>query len=202
MSDAAVKLSLGGLASFFVPGRPAPQGSKSIGAHGQMYESSKSVKGWRNTIAVTARAAFAGERFAGPVAVELGFVMPRPVATSKVKPTPAAVKRPDVDKLTRAVLDALSGTAYVDDSQVVELVARKRIAEVDEVPGVWITVWSPAAAVEVDEGWPDDELWRELAGVLDAHPWNADDEGCETCGTLGGPCDVRARLWDAIEDER
>jgi Holliday junction resolvase RusA-like endonuclease len=33
--------------------------------------------------------------------------------------------RPDVDKLVRAMLDALKGTAYVDDGQVIELHARK-----------------------------------------------------------------------------
>ena len=34
--------------------------------------------------------------------------------------------RPDIDKLARAVLDALTGIVWVDDDQVVELVCRKR----------------------------------------------------------------------------
>ena len=33
--------------------------------------------------------------------------------------------KPDVDKLARALLDALTGLAYVDDEQVVELLVRK-----------------------------------------------------------------------------
>jgi Holliday junction resolvase RusA-like endonuclease len=40
----------------------------------------------------------------------------------------APVVLPDVDKLARAALDALTGVAYEDDSQVVELRVRKRYA--------------------------------------------------------------------------
>ncbi len=69
----------------------------------------------------------------------LEFRMPRPKSTPKA--TPAAVKRPDLDKLARAVLDAITGTVLVDDSQVVDLSASKRLAEVGESPGALISVW-------------------------------------------------------------
>ncbi len=36
---------------------------------------------------------------------------------------------PDVDKLARCALDALSGVVIKDDAQVVELYARKRYGE-------------------------------------------------------------------------
>lgn len=173
----------------FVPGVPAPQGSKRHLGNGVMVESSKAVKPWRVDVAWAARAAFA-ERIDGPAAVELEFVMPRPKSTPK-RSTPPAIKRPDIDKLERAILDALSGVAYRDDSQVVELVARKRIAELDERSGVWIVV-GPASV--------PDALTGEVAAVLAAHPWVED--GCAACGTAGEPCDVRARVWDAIEAER
>jgi crossover junction endodeoxyribonuclease RusA len=75
-----------------------------------------------------------------PVYVRLEFVLPRPVSTPKRR-TPPAVKRPDVDKLARAVLDALtSAGALADDSQVVDLHPIKRLAELDETPGCRITV--------------------------------------------------------------
>ena len=69
--------------------------------------------------------------------LELEFVMPRPKSTPK-KSTPAAIKRPDLDKLVRAVMDAITGVVVVDDSQIVHLVATKRIAELDEQTGVML----------------------------------------------------------------
>lgn len=128
------------MTEFFVPGVPAPQGSKSFkgmrGGKAILTESSKAVKPWRARIAAVAKLHSAP--LPGPVSVTLRFVMPRPKATPKTRPTPPAVKRPDVDKLTRAVLDGLDGHAYDDDSQVTHLDVRKRIAEPGELTGVLI----------------------------------------------------------------
>lgn len=50
-------------------------------------------------------------------------------------------KKPDADKLVRAVADALTGLAWIDDSQVVEMVARKEYADLwTEEQGVLIEV--------------------------------------------------------------
>jgi crossover junction endodeoxyribonuclease RusA len=134
--------------SFFVPGKPAPQGSKRYlgvkGGKGITVESSKAVAPWRADVRAGAEKAMAAGQngfVAGePVSVLLHFVMPRPTSTPK-RSTPAAVKRPDVDKLARAVLDAISSAgAWIDDSQVVELRALKRIAEIDETSGCVITI--------------------------------------------------------------
>lgn len=38
-------------------------------------------------------------------------------------------KKPDIDNITKAVLDALNGVAYRDDTQVVEIRARKQYSE-------------------------------------------------------------------------
>jgi crossover junction endodeoxyribonuclease RusA len=127
----------------FVPGRPAPQGSKTprgrLGGHVQLVESSKTVGPWRQTVAYTAAQVFVGPPLDGPLLVRLGFVMPRPAATPKRR-TPPAVKKPDVDKLARAVFDALTSVVWRDDSQVVDVHATKRLAELDETPGVHIVV--------------------------------------------------------------
>jgi crossover junction endodeoxyribonuclease RusA len=123
----------------FVPGKPAPQGSKRHVGGGVMVESSKAVAPWRTTVAWHAAQAYRVAPLDGAVWVSLLFVMPRPAATPK-RSTPQAVKRPDLDKLTRAVFDALSGVVWRDDSQVVQLVASKRLASLEEQPGVNIRV--------------------------------------------------------------
>lgn len=142
--------------SVWVPGRPAPQGSKTYlgrrGGRGVLVESSKAVKPWRADV----RQAFLGEpvqdqhgdwfdaparRFEGALVVMIVFVMPRPAATPKTKATPPAVKRPDLDKLVRAVLDAIgSALVWADDSQVVTVHAHKRLAELGEPTGAMIHI--------------------------------------------------------------
>jgi crossover junction endodeoxyribonuclease RusA len=79
----------------------------------------------------------------GPVRVSLLFGLPRPKhhfgARGLLASAPAyPAVRPDVDKLARAALDALTGPAFGDDSQVVELIVLKHYA--DGTPGVEIRV--------------------------------------------------------------
>lgn len=128
--------------SFFVPGKAAPQGSKRHVGRGHMVESSKDLKPWRSDIAVFAQRAMAGRAIYTETAltVELGFILPRPVSTPKTRPTPPAIKKPDADKLERAVLDALTHVVYDDDSRVIDIHARKRIAEIGETPGVSVFI--------------------------------------------------------------
>ena len=130
----------------FVAGKPAPQGSKrgipTRNGKVAMIESSKAVKPWREDIrqALLVDGQPRAQLGDGPVHVELTFVMPRPASTPKRR-TPPAVKRPDIDKLTRAVLDAVSSAGvWKDDSQVTALVVHKRLAELTETPGCHITI--------------------------------------------------------------
>lgn len=125
----------------FVPGTPAPQGSKRHVGRGILIESSKAVGPWRERVALAAHAerpaAIALPLIGHALSVRLGFVMPRPASAPKRR-TPAAIKRPDVDKLARAVLDALTGIWFTDDSAITDLRAIKRLAELGETPGVSI----------------------------------------------------------------
>lgn len=131
---------------FFVPGHPAPQGSKRHIGRGIMVESSRRVKPWRESVGYHAHEAMAGRPlFAGALAVDVTFVMPRPKSTPK-RSTPPAVKRPDLDKLLRAVFDALHHVVYPEDAQIVQTTAHKRLAEIGEVPGAQITVTDCGAA--------------------------------------------------------
>lgn len=132
----------------FVPGIPAPQGSKRHVGRGIMIESSKKVAPWRSVVALTV-GEIVDAPLDGPIAVRLDFVMPRPKSTPKTRATPPAVKKPDIDKLVRAILDAITAVAWHDDSQVVSVAATKRIAELDERPGVLIRV-EPCGPVSVD----------------------------------------------------
>lgn len=133
---------------FFVPGLPQPQGSKRgfVSANGKvnMVESAAGVKPWRSDVKVFAAEAMHGPLLTGPVFLRCDFVMKRPVSTSKNKPTPPATKKPDLDKLLRAIGDALKGTVYAEDSLIVEMVGTKRIAEEGEQPGVNINVGDKA----------------------------------------------------------
>lgn len=75
----------------------------------------------------------------GPVSMTLLFTLYRPASAPKNR-TPPATKKPDLDKMTRAIFDALTGICFHDDSQVVTLTASKRVASMGEGPGVRVVV--------------------------------------------------------------
>jgi len=124
----------------FVPGIPAPQGSKRYVGNGIMIESCKAVKPWRESIR-TRLVTDDGqpiERIDGAVASTLEFILPRPKSTPK-KRTPLATKKPDLDKLERAVNDAVKSAGVImDDSCIVRTIKAKRLAEIGEAPGLRI----------------------------------------------------------------
>lgn len=125
---------------FFVPGKAAPQGSKRHVGRGILIESSKEVGPWRERVALAAHS-HTQSLIEKPqqVVVDVHFVLPRPASAPKTKTLPAT-KRPDLDKLARAILDALTDVVYQDDSQVTALLLAKRIAEPGEQPGAHIRV--------------------------------------------------------------
>lgn len=134
MSDTGWALEL------FVAGQPAPQGSKRHVGNGQMVESSKAVGDWRSVVAWSAAQAYAAEPIDGPVVLVVEFVLPRPKSLPRTRATPPHTKRPDVDKLLRAIGDALSGVVWIDDSRVTDEHASKRYAEPGETPGAHLYV--------------------------------------------------------------
>lgn len=78
--------------------------------------------------------------FEGPVGIALTFFMPRPKSLPKTRPTPMT-KRPDIDKLARAALDALTGCFFTDDARVTRLMTEKRYADIGAPVGVSVAVW-------------------------------------------------------------
>jgi crossover junction endodeoxyribonuclease RusA len=127
--------------TFFVAGKPIPQGSmRAFVAKGRpiITSTSKNLRTWRDLIAMVAQEHRPEKLMEGAIAVELHFILQRPKSAPKrkiIKPT----KRPDLDKLVRACLDALTAVIFRDDNQVVELHATKSY-DYRSPPGVQISV--------------------------------------------------------------
>lgn len=105
-----------------VLGLPVAQGrprAARFGAGVRLYDPAKS-KDWKRTVHYTVAEKIAPEshRFPlqGPLVVTLRFSMPRP--KSLPKRVQHHTKRPDLDNCAKAVMDALNGLVYRDDSQV------------------------------------------------------------------------------------
>jgi crossover junction endodeoxyribonuclease RusA len=127
--------------TFFVEGHPRPQGSKDHVGGGRLVESSKGLAAWRWAVGLAAnRVRKGGALHQGPLCVSVLFVLPRPKGVPESAGNAPAIKPPDIDKLIRGVLDALTGTLMVDDAQVTEVRARKRWACHQEPTGAEITV--------------------------------------------------------------
>jgi crossover junction endodeoxyribonuclease RusA len=130
--------------SFDVHGIPAPQGSKNPWGG----EANKNTRPWRAAVTAEAAAAMNGrEPLSGPVQMKVEFSFPRPKSHYGTGRNADAVKQgapfyvtraPDVDKLARAVADALTGIVYRDDSQISHL-------------NVWKVYGPPKATVAVRE---------------------------------------------------
>lgn len=123
-----------------VYGLPKPQGSKKI-IHGRLVEASgNALKVWRKQIAEACIPYSQENIHLGPVRLEVDFFMPRPKTVSFQK-RPKPIVPPDLDKLARAVLDGIGQSEMIwgDDSQVVEIFARKYYAD-DREPGAVIVI--------------------------------------------------------------
>ncbi|CAB5218432.1 Rus Holliday junction resolvase [uncultured Caudovirales phage] len=134
--------------SFTVWQRPAPQGSKKYvgtrrtasGANIPLIvESSAYLPAWRKAVvdAVKQGMLDSGDdsKFDGAVRLEVTFYLPKP----KTVRTEYPVKPPDIDKVCRSLLDGITyGGVWLDDSLVVDLVARKRWAKGE--PGAAVTI--------------------------------------------------------------
>ncbi|MGP5263676.1 RusA family crossover junction endodeoxyribonuclease [Glutamicibacter arilaitensis] len=122
--------------SFFVAGEPAPQGSKRHVGNGRMIESSKKLKPWRDRVTAVAKTRVLDEPLDGHLRLIVNFYMPAPLK-SKFGSRPAGT--PDLDKLVRAVGDALTQSKLIkDDARIVSLIAHKHWAL--DTPGAEITI--------------------------------------------------------------
>jgi crossover junction endodeoxyribonuclease RusA len=139
--------------SFTVYGTAAPQGSKRHVGNGVMLESSDRVRPWRQDVRFAALEKRPPDwDMTTPMRIVLEFWFSRPAShygtrdgMSNLKVSaprePISARIGDIDKLERAVLDALTGVAYLDDRQVVDVLARKSyLLQQDAAPytRIWI----------------------------------------------------------------
>lgn len=139
--------------AFVVYGTPIGQGRISFLGKGRaVHSNAKTLHPWRALVASRAAEAQTGMPYTGPVQLRASFYLQRPKHHSNSRglrdnaPSHPA-KRPDLDHLLRAIGDALTGIAWVDDSQVVKVRASKSWCAPDaalQEPGVVIEV-HPAA---------------------------------------------------------
>lgn len=126
------------LVSFTVYGVPAPQGSKTVansGGKSWVRDDNPKTEPWRNAVAAQATEAMHGRApFAGPTRLEATFAFARPRShfrtgkhAGQLRPNAPVYcdRRPDLDKLLRAIGDALSGIVIADDARLVEVAAAK-----------------------------------------------------------------------------
>ena len=124
----------------------ATQGSKRSVGHGILLETNKRLRPWRSLV-TDAALATNQPLLNTAVAISITFRFLRPKAhfnksglSPKAPPHLTSKQKGDIDKLSRAVLDALTGTLLHDDSQVVQLSAHKRYTTTTERPGALITI--------------------------------------------------------------
>lgn len=114
----------------FVPGLPAPQGSKRHVGNGILVESSKKVKPWRQAVSAEVHNAALTNHWqfmeSGAVRIDLVFWMPAPQSIKRWLPS----VKPDKDKLERSTLDGVTfaGNVVKDDAQITDGCTLKRYA--------------------------------------------------------------------------
>lgn len=132
---------------FDIDGKAAPQGSVKVGRQGQVYPAARGLRAWRETVATYATVAAHREQFVlqktDPVRVVMRFTYGRPDShfrrskghrLLRADAPVAKTTTPDLDKLVRAVLDALViGRVLHDDRQVASLTAEKAWGTGDRV---------------------------------------------------------------------
>jgi Holliday junction resolvase RusA-like endonuclease len=97
-----------------------------------MYDPGNSRE-WKEAIRWQVRSAGA-QILEGPLVLSMKFYLSRP--KSLPKKVVDHVKRPDLDNLCKAVLDALNGLCFKDDSQIVAM----RLSKTYGPPGVEIEI--------------------------------------------------------------
>lgn len=149
----AEEIALHQQVTFMVAGLPAKQGDKQINRKtGHIYEKNPGLGAWRAQVIEVAHAAL-GDRAPAklPCMAELIFYFRRPVSHYRTGRNAGILRdaapqfhaqTPDIDKLTRAALDALTfAGVWVDDRQAHRLVVdRVWTDRFHGTPGMWVRV--------------------------------------------------------------
>lgn len=118
---------------FEVPGEPRGKGRPRFTKDGHAYTDSE-TRAYEKKIVAYYRQSFGGFRFADNAFVSVEVTAVYPIPKSATKAARAAMqsgsllpsRKPDIDNVLKAVLDALNGVAYKDDAKVVRISANKQ----------------------------------------------------------------------------
>jgi Holliday junction resolvase RusA-like endonuclease len=112
-------------------GNPIPKARPRVTRNRGTYNPQKKIM---DRVRKEIMAQWEGKPFEGAVRVNLWFHMPIPKSYSKKKRqlisagTIYHTKKPDIDNLAKFTLDCMTGIAFIDDSQIIELNAFKLYA--------------------------------------------------------------------------
>jgi crossover junction endodeoxyribonuclease RusA len=129
--------------TFTLQGTPVSQGSMVRTSYGMRHAKPLAINVFRDQVATAVANTGNNELpLAGALSMSVTFVLPRPKSAPKRRIWPEV--KPDLDKLVRALCDALTQCgAWVDDAQLIHLNAVKRYAgtsDVLNVPGVVVDI--------------------------------------------------------------
>ena len=131
-----------GSVQFFAPGIPRGQPRpRAVHVNGRTHMYDPGTAGeWKMAIALGAARIVPPQPFRGPLSVDISFRFPRPKHRGSRRCVPHD-RKPDIDNLAKAVLDALTDIRmWHDDSQVFSLSARKVYCDAGSTPGAEITI--------------------------------------------------------------
>lgn len=150
-----------------IVGTPIPQPRHRVGAgfsgHPRAYlPPDHPVHAWKQVIVFGWRSSGQRAPLAGQLELRLTFRLPRPARhygkgrnASRLLPSAPAghAQTPDVDNLTKAVMDALTtARAWADDAQVAFLTVSKVWCSPGEAPGVLIVLSAMESPTSADPG--------------------------------------------------
>jgi len=116
-----------------IPGTPIAKGRPRVGRYGTY--TPKKTADFESYVKYCWAAEYGGLKPSDrPLTAELVFYMPIPKSVSKkaraaMEQGQAHTKKPDLDNMAKAVLDALNGLAYTDDSHIYDLKVSKIYSE-------------------------------------------------------------------------
>ena len=105
-----------------------------IGGHARIF-TPKTTEAYEKEIRAAWVRANGDQPEEGPLRARIYFGLPIPKSETKenklqmIQRKVFPTKKPDLDNLAKAVLDALNGVAYKDDCQIVTMLSRKNYAE-------------------------------------------------------------------------
>lgn len=124
-----------------IPIAPVPKARARSTANGHHYTPTK-TRAFEDRIALAVRQHYTGPMLDCPLRLRVDFLLQRPKSAPKRNPGRLpAPKKPDLDNLIKAVKDGINASGlWADDARVVEVIARKELTALGEMPSVTIYI--------------------------------------------------------------